>query len=164
MVGLNWINIVKFIKRKFFRMKTSQAGIDLIKHFEGFRARAYKCPAGVLTIGYGHTRDVKEVDVITQEQAEKLLRDDLKGFERCIEDKFGKDWEQYEYDALVSFAYNLGCNGFGTGLSKALRNKDTENINKYWLMYNKAGGRVLNGLVRRRKAELELFKGTHNKW
>ena len=90
-------------------MKTSQKGIDLIKNFEGCRLDAYKCPAGVWTIGYGHTGNVHKGMAITQEAAEAFLREDLVKFEL----KVGKydsayHWNQNEFDALVSFAYNIG--------------------------------------------------------
>ena len=89
-------------------MKTGQAGIDLIKKFEGCRLTAYKCPAGVWTIGYGHTAGVKQGQKITAAQAEIYLKADLEKYEKKV-DKYGSyNWNQNEFDALVSFAYNVG--------------------------------------------------------
>lgn len=89
-------------------MKTSQTGIDLIKQFEGCVLTAYKCPAGVWTIGYGHTAGVKQGQRITAAQAESYLRSDLEKYEKKV-DKYSRyGWNQNEFDALVSFAYNIG--------------------------------------------------------
>lgn len=90
-------------------MKISQKGMDLIKRFEGCKLTAYKCPAGLWTIGYGHTGNVREGQVITQDYAETLLRQDLITYELKVsryEPKY--TWRQHEFDALVSFAYNIG--------------------------------------------------------
>ena len=90
-------------------LKTGQAGLNLIKQFEGCRLTAYKCPAGVLTIGYGHTAGVKAGQTITQAQADKMLVDDVERFERNVNKYYDKyRWNQNEFDALVSFAFNLG--------------------------------------------------------
>ena len=135
-------------------MRTSVAGIELIKKFEGCRLMSYKCPAGVWTIGYGHTGGVKQGQTITQSQAEQYLISDLAKFEAHVE-KFYKKycWNQNEFDAMVSFAYNIGSinqlTAFGT------RSKDV--VKEKIKLYNKAGGKVLPGLVRRRQAEYELF-------
>ena len=91
-------------------MKTSKTGLDLIKTFEGCRLKAYKCPADVWTIGYGHTgSDVKQGMVITQAEADRLLQQDLERFEKNVM-KFNNKyhWTQNEFDALVSFAFNIG--------------------------------------------------------
>lgn len=135
-------------------MKTSQKGIDLIKSFEGRRLDAYKCPAGVWTIGYGHTGNVHKGMAITQEAAEAFLREDLVKFEL----KVGKydsayRWNQNEFDALVSFAYNVGSIDQLTDRGRRSREAIAEKI----LQYNKAGGKALNGLIRRRKEERALF-------
>lgn len=135
-------------------MKTSQAGIDLIKKFEGCRLDAYKCPAGVWTIGYGHTAGVTAGQKISPAQAEAYLRADLEKYEK----KVGKyadryRWTQNEFDAIVSFAYNLGSIDKLTANGTRSKAVIAEKI----LLYNKAGGKVLAGLTKRREAERELF-------
>lgn len=135
-------------------MTTSEKGLALIKQFEGCQLTAYKCPAGVWTIGWGHTGGVKQGQTITQAEADKLLREDLARFERSVEayDHL-YHWNQNEFDAMVSFAYNVGSIDGLT--AKGTRNRAT--IADKLLAYNKAGGQVLAGLTRRRKAERELF-------
>lgn len=135
-------------------MKTSQNGIDLIKKFEGCRLKAYKCAAGVWTIGYGHTNGVKSANVITQEKAEELLKKDLEKFEKNVmkyNSKYG--WNQNEFDALVSFAFNLGS------IDKLTANgtRSRATIADKMLAYNNANGKILDGLTKRRQAERELF-------
>lgn len=135
-------------------MKTSQRGIDLIKRFEGCRLDAYTCPAGKLTIGYGHTgSDVTTGMKISQAQAEAYLIADLKRFEKAVE-KTGLDLTQNEFDALVSFAYNCGEGS----MRKLVKNRTLVEIAAKIPSYNKAGGKVVNGLTRRRKEEQALFK------
>lgn len=136
-------------------MKTSKTGLELIKSFEGCKLTAYRCPANVLTIGYGHTgKDVKEGLKITQEKAEQLLASDLATFEKKV-DKYKEkyDWNQNEFDALVSFAYNVG------NIDQLTKNGDRtkKQIAEAILLYNKAAGKELEGLTRRRKAEQKLF-------
>jgi len=136
-------------------MQTSQKGIELIKQYEGCRLAAYKCPAGVWTIGYGHTgSDVKYGQTITQAKAEQLLRQDLAKFEKHVmlfNSKY--HWTQNEFDALVSFAFNIGSINQLT--ANKLRTKDQ--IAQAMLLYNKAAGKVLPGLTKRRQSERELF-------
>ena len=135
-------------------MKTSQKGIELIKKFEGCRLTAYRCPAGIWTIGYGHTGDVRQGQTITGDYADTLLRNDLVKFELKVS-KYDPmyHWNQNEFDAMVSFAYNIGSIDQLTGRGS----RDKEMIAEKILQYNKAGGKVLNGLIRRRSAERELF-------
>ncbi len=135
-------------------MKTSQTGIDLIKKFEGCRLDAYKCPAGVWTIGYGHTAGITAGQKISQAQAEAYLRADLEKYEKKVEkytDRYR--WTQNEFDAMVSFAYNLGSIDKLTVNGTRTKAVIAEKI----LLYNKAGGKVLAGLTKRRQAERELF-------
>lgn len=135
-------------------MKTSQNGINLIKQFEGCQLTAYKCPAGVWTIGYGHTAGVKEGQTITQAQADVYLSEDLAKFERMVEKYDLKyTWSQNQFDALVSFAYNVG--NIDQLTANGTRTK--EEIADKILLYNKASGQVLAGLTRRRMAEKALF-------
>lgn len=137
-------------------MKTSQRGIDLIKQFEGLRLTAYKCPAGVYTIGYGHTRGVKRGMKITEEEASAYLTADLRNSEKAVERYDGiYHWRQNEFDALVSFTFNCGA----TNLRALLRNgrRNRSQIAATLPLYRKAGGKVLKGLERRRAAEKALF-------
>lgn len=137
-------------------MKISKVGLDLIKSFEGCRLQAYQCSAGVWTIGYGHTRGVKAGDKITQTKAEEFLKEDLARFEthvNTVNNQFRYEFNQNEYDALVSFAFNIGnINGLTMNGQR----------NKFQIAYNMtsyvyAAGKKLNGLVRRREAEKALF-------
>lgn len=135
-------------------MKTSQEGIELIKRFEGCRLKAYKALESepYYTIGYGHYGpDVLPGSCITQEQATEYLKADLAKFEKHV-DAAGK-WGQHQFDALVSFTYNCGPGN----LKKLVRNRTKAQIADAILLYCKAGGLVLQGLVRRRKAERGIF-------
>ena len=136
-------------------MKTSDTGINLIKSFEGLRLKAYK-PVSTekcYTIGYGHYgADVKPDMVISSEYAEALLRLDLDKFERAV-NSYERNWNQNQFDALVSFAFNCGV----ANLKRLVTNRTNAQIAQKIVLYNKAGGKVLKGLVRRRAAEQELF-------
>lgn len=136
-------------------MKTGQKGINLIKQFEGCRLEAYKCPAGVWTIGYGHTGGVYQGQKITQVQADAYLRADLEKYEKKVAQYSQYVWRQNEFDALVSFAFNIGSIDQLT----ANGTRDRTTISEKILLYNKAAGKVLNGLMRRREAERQLFLG-----
>ena len=133
-------------------MITSQNGLNLIKRFEGCRLTAYKCPAGVWTIGYGHTAGVKPGQTITQQEADNLLKNDLKIYENHV-NKLGKTFNQNEFDALVSFCYNCGAGCLQT----LCKNRNNKQIGEALLLYNKANGKILEGLNNRRKAEKELY-------
>ena len=135
-------------------MKINAKGLEIIKYFEGCRLKAYKCPAGVPTIGFGHVQGVKMGDVITQEQAEQYLKDDLKVYETHVasfNDKY--NWSSNEFSALVSFAFNIGSITQLT--ARGTRSK--EEIADKILLYDYAGGKRLEGLRRRREAERALF-------
>lgn len=134
----------------------SRNGLNLIKNFEGLRLKAYKCPAGVLTIGYGHTKNVNINDVITLEQANLYLLQDLKGTIFCV-NEYDKiyNFTQNEFDALCSFTFNCGKGNLNKLTNKGERTK--QEISEKILLYNKAKGKTLNGLVKRRKAEHDLF-------
>ena len=137
-------------------MKTTSKGVSLIKQFEGCRLKAYKCPAGVWTIGYGHTAGVKEGDTITQDTAEAYLRNDLEKYEKAVmlyDDIYR--FNQNQFDALVSFAYNCGIGNLKNLTQSGKRT--IAQISAKLPLYNKAGGVVLRGLQRRRAAEKELF-------
>jgi GH24 family phage-related lysozyme (muramidase) len=135
-------------------MKVSQTCIDLIKTFERCELQAYKDPAGVWTIGYGHTGKVFKGMTITQSEAEEFLRQDLVSAEIAVK-KYDRvyHWNQNQFDALVSFAFNLG--GINNLTAKGTRT--IEEISNKILLYKKAGGKTLPGLMERRIAEKELF-------
>jgi lysozyme len=139
-------------------MKTSQDGIDLIKHFEGGRLEAYQCPAGIWTIGYGHTLNVRKGDVITEEEAEKFLREDLDVSERCVTNTVTSEYSQSQFDAMVSFVFNLGQGHFKTStLLKKVNEKDYSGASMEFLRWVSAGGKKSAGLILRRQAEKKLF-------
>jgi GH24 family phage-related lysozyme (muramidase) len=136
-------------------MKTSDNGIQLIKRFEGLRLTAYKAVSTekFYTIGYGHYgADVSRETIITKDEADTLLKKDLKKFENAVT-ALNRTWTQNQFDALVSFAFNCGT----ANLKRLVANRDELQIADAFLLYNKAGGKVLSGLVRRRKAERALF-------
>ena len=139
-------------------MKTSKKGIELIKKYEGLKLKAYKCPAWVWTIGYGHTKNVKQGDVITEVQAEILLIYDLNDFENCIKNNVRIPLTQNQFDALVSFCFNVGCGNFlKSTLLKKLNEGKIAEAAKEFLKWNKADGKELAGLTKRRQEEMELF-------
>ena len=144
-------------------MKISQEGIDLIKHFEGCELESYRCSANVLTIGYGTTKNVVEGMKISQHQAEELLMKDLEEFEEYVEDLIDVPLEQNQFDALVAWTYNLGPTNLKTSTLRKVLNKGAyDDVAEQIKRWNKANGKVLKALVRRRNAEAELFDG--NDW
>lgn len=138
-------------------MITNKAGIELIKEFEGCRLTAYKCPAGVWTIGYGHTGNVKACQTISQQRAEELLRQDLVRFETAVTAwNYLYNWNENEFSSLVSFAFNCGEGSLRNLLKNGTRTR--AEIRNAIVLYNKdINGHQLAGLVRRRNAELKLF-------
>jgi len=140
-------------------MKISLEGLSLIKKFEGCRLEAYYCSGGVLTIGYGHTGGVKETDTITQEEADKLLKGDVLKFEKYVSDNVKVDLDQSQFDALVAWTFNLGVGNLREStMLKKLNSEDYESVPFEMRRWNKAGGKTLDGLIRRRKAESLLFE------
>ena len=135
--------------------KINKSGLNLIKKYEGCKLTTYICPAGVLTIGYGHTeKDVKPNQTITKKKAISLLKKDLARFERHVQSyNYIYEWTDNEFSALVSFAYNIGNIDQLTAYGKRTRSQ----IRSAMLKYVKANGKTLLGLVKRRKAELKLF-------
>lgn len=127
---------------------------------EGFRAKAYRCPAGVWTIGYGTTRGVKEGMVINQNQAFKLLQDDALCLERQI-NKLAVDFSQNQFDAVGLFCYNCGFPAFRSStLFKVIKgNRYDTRIKELWLQWKYSKGKVLRGLERRREVEVNLYLG-----
>jgi len=144
-------------------MLTNQAGVELIKEFEGLRLRAYRCPAGVPTIGYGTTvyptgYKVQLGEQITAEQAEEYLRSDLRAFERNVERMVLVPVNPNEFSALVSFAYNLGAEALRKStLLRLLNAHNYTGAAEQFGRWTYAAGKQLPGLVRRRAAERALF-------
>ena len=141
-------------------MNTSAEGIALIKKFEGCELKAYQCSAGVWTIGYGHTKDVEEGDTISKDQAEEMLVEELHEYENYINEYVNVALSQNQFDALVSWVYNLGpANLKASTMLKVLNDGKYEDVPYQMKRWNKAGGKVLDGLVRRREAEALLYQG-----
>jgi len=139
---------------------TSNEGIALIKKFEGCELTAYRCSADVPTLGYGHTRGVSDGDTCTQQEADNMLADDLQEFEQYVNDLVNADLSQNQFDALVAWTYNLGpTNLKASTLLKRLNEDDIADVPHQIKRWNKAGGKVLDGLIRRREAEALLFQG-----
>lgn len=144
-------------------MQISDNGLALIREFEGLRLTAYKCPAGVWTIGYGHTgADVAEGKTITPEMATAFLKTDVRRFERAISELISVDLDQGQFDALVSWAFNVGAGAVQRStLRRRLNAGAYEDVPGQLMRWTKAGGRELPGLVRRRRAECALWRGMH---
>jgi lysozyme len=145
-------------------MKVNAEGYALIKKFEGCRLKAYKCPANVWTIGYGNTfyengMKVKEGDVITQQRAEELAKFIIDQFAVTIEPFIQKPLTDNQFSACVSLAYNIGTSGFkrSSVFKKLNINPNDPTIADSFKLWNKGGGKVLAGLVKRREAEIALY-------
>lgn len=135
--------------------------VEIVKRFEGFRAEAYLCPANVWTIGYGYTRNVKQGDVVTKEEAEELLRFDLEHAANIVAQNVTVPLNEHQRAALISFVYNVGAGAFAEStLLKELNSRNYDAVPAQLTRWTKAGGRELKGLVRRRQAELELWRKT----
>ncbi len=139
-------------------MKISAEGIALIKKFEGCELEAYQCSAKVWTIGYGHTKDVNEGDTWSQSHAEHMLEVELHEYESYINEYVTAPLSQNQFDALVSWVYNLGpANLKASTLLKVVNAEDYAGVPAQIKRWNKAGGEILDGLIRRREAEARLF-------
>lgn len=142
-------------------MQISSKGLDVIKQHEGCRLRAYKCPAGVWTVGYGSTRGVNQWTEITRQEAEVRLREDVKTAERTVEKVryLQPRLTQNQFDALVSFVFNLGTGNFekSTLRKKVLANPSDGSIRDEFLKWIHANGKPLAGLQKRRMAEADLY-------
>jgi len=140
-------------------MKASDDIITFIANFEGWGGSPYLCSGGIATIGFGHTSNVKMTDPpITREQGLALLKKDIERFERAVSRLVTVPINQSQFDALVSFAFNLGEGALGEStLLRKLNAGDYVGAADQFLRWNKAGGRVLAGLTRRRKAERDWF-------
>ncbi len=142
------------------KMKISKEGIALIKKFEGCELEAYQDSVGVWTIGYGHTKDVEQGLKITQEEAETMLETELLEYEEYVERYVDIGLSQNQFDALVCWTYNLGpTNLKNSTMLTVLNQARIEDVPYEMKRWNKAGGEVLQGLVRRREAEALLFEG-----
>jgi lysozyme len=145
-------------------MKTSQKGLALIKEFEGFRSAAYRCPAGVLTIGYGHTSAAGDPQVtpnlvITKAVAEQILARDLLKYERAVESAVKVPLNQGQFDALVSLCYNIGPGAFAKStLVRRLNAGRYQDVPAQLMRWSRANGQEMAGLVRRRRAEAALWR------
>ena len=141
-------------------MKTSEVGRELIKEFEGCRQVAYQDSVGVWTIGYGHTKDVYEGQLVIKKTCDKLLEEDLDEFEGYVSKLVKVELNQNQFDALVAWTFNLGPTNLNEStMLRKLNYGDYESVPDEMRRWNKAGGEVLNGLVRRRDAEANLFAG-----
>lgn len=140
-------------------MAVSERGVELVAKYEGWRLQAYKCPAGVWTIGYGHTAGVKPGDTLpSQEYAKKLLKEDLAKYAASVNNCVKKGLiafplTQNQFDALTSFCYNCGAGS----LQKLVTGRSAAEVADKLPAYNKGGGKVLAGLVKRREEERALF-------
>ena len=139
-------------------METSDKLVEAIKQFEGFRPQAYRCPSGVLTIGYGHTKGVKLGMRITERDAEKILREDLKEFENYVR-KLNVAKTQGQFDALVDFCFNLGTKALeGSTLLKLIKqHADEVRIRYQFMRWIYSGKKILPGLVKRREWDADRF-------
>lgn len=145
--------------------KLSQKGLDLIKSFEGLSLTPYVCAGGINTIGYGNTYYTNGKKVTLQDakitilQAEELIKHSLSTYEKAVDSFCRDDISQSQFDALVSFAYNLGTGALqkSTLIKKVNANPKDVTIADEFLKWNKANGTVLKGLTRRRQAEANLY-------
>lgn len=143
-------------------MKVSEKGINFIIKEEGEILHSYKCPAGIWTIGVGHTgKDVKPDMVISKEKSRDLLKCDLRRFESIVDKSIKVQLKQCEYDALVSFSFNIGCSAFekSTLVKKINANAPIKEIEAEFRKWRMGGGKVLPVLVARREREIKLYKG-----
>ena len=141
-------------------MEISKNGLELIKHFEGCELEAYECAAGVVTIGYGHTKTAEEGMVISQSRADELLEGDIQEFEDYVRYAVEVELNQNQFDALVSWTFNLGNGNLRSStMLRVLNEYKYEEVPAQMKRWNKAGGKVLEGLIRRREAEANLFEG-----
>lgn len=139
----------------------NEPGLELIKKFEGCRLKAYLCPAGVETIGYGHTRSAVMGQVISEAEADALLREDLRHAEEAVDRLVTAPINENQFSALVSFTFNLGAQAFeeSTLLSLLNANAGAETVANQLLRWNKVDDQEWPGLTRRRHAERALFLG-----
>jgi GH24 family phage-related lysozyme (muramidase) len=139
-------------------MKISDEGLDLIKQFEGLRLTSYKDVVGIWTCGYGHIQGVGPETMCSAELADQWLREDVHHAENCVAKCINTDLTQNEFDALVSFVFNLGCGALlGSTLLKYINDGRMDEASEQFRRWNKAGGQAVAGLTRRREAEAAHF-------
>lgn len=144
-------------------MKVSNKAIEIIKKYEGLELTVYRCPAGILTIGYGHTKTAEPGMTINKEMAELLLKQDLNDFEKAINELVKVPLTQNQFDALISFVFNIGTDKFknSTLLKKINEGNYKEAANEFlkWTKSRQPGGlKDLPGLIKRRNDEKKLFE------
>ena len=139
-------------------MKSTDKAINLIKSFEQLRLNSYLCPAGVWTIGYGHTDGVNQGMLITEKTADAFLRQDIRNAEHCV-NQMGVDLTQGQFDALVSFVFNVGVQAFRISTLRRLvmSNPDGPKIADEFRRWVYAANKKLPGLIKRREKEIELY-------
>ena len=142
-------------------MRASDVLLKSIRRFEGFRGKAYQDAKGVWTIGYGHTTQVKEGDIVTRKEAEQLLYEDLRIFENFVNSLNVCGDNQFHFDALTDFAYNCGTENLrsSTLLRYIYEGRSEDEIRKEFMKWTYCGGRKLKGLSYRRKWEADRFFG-----
>jgi len=157
---LQWVVLILLVAGMVL-MNLGYNGTKILKFFEGCRLTAYQDSVGVWTIGYGHTKGVHSGMSITQEEAEQMLLTELEEYEGYIEKYVTVPLTQNQFDALVVWVYNLGPTNFRRStLLKELNSGNYTAAGNEITKWNKAGGKVLAGLVKRREAEAELFNET----
>ena len=158
---LQWVAIILLAITIGILMKLGERGTEILKYFEGCKLTAYQDSVGVWTIGYGHTKGVYNGMTITQEEAEQMLLTELEEYEGYIENMVTVPLTQNQFDALVVWIYNLGPTNFkNSTLLKELNAGNYNAAGQEITRWNKAGGKVLAGLVKRREAEAQLFNET----
>ena len=158
---LQWVAIILLAITIGILMKLGERGTEILKYFEGCKLTAYQDSVGVWTIGYGHTKGVYDGMTITQDQAEQMLLSELEEYEGYIENMVTVPLTQNQFDALVVCVYNLRPTNFkNSTLLKELNAGNYNAAGQEITRWNKAGGKVLAGLVKRREAEAELFNET----
>ena len=144
-------------------MRTNEAGIDLIKHYESLRRQSYLCPANVWTIGYGATRlwdnePVPPFTTITEQQADDLLRRDLVDTEDFVSRLIRVPLTENQFSATVSLVFNIGAGNFQRSQSRQrINRKNYDGAASIWWQWRRGGGRILPGLVKRRESERQLW-------
>jgi lysozyme len=139
-------------------MQTSEKGKEFIKHFEGCKLEAYQCSGDVWTIGCGHTRGVEEGDKISKKQADALLSADIEMVETHVQRLITVDLDQSQWDAVVSWCFNLGCGNLrASTMLQVINSGELDKVSEQIIRWDKVGKKAVAGLTRRRKAEADLF-------
>lgn len=139
-------------------MQTSEKGKEFIKHFEGCKLEAYQCSGDVWTIGCGHTRGVEEGDKISKKQADALLSADIEMVETHVQRLITVDLDQSQWDAIVSWCFNLGCGNLrASTMLQVINSGELDKVSEQIIRWDKVGKKAVAGLTRRRKAEADLF-------